>query len=89
VATFDQHAYYRSTVLPQFNQYCGYACLSQLHYWLKVEHIPPSLWVWQDGKLVPPSSADLSVEQFSDFLEAVLMHAGEWQILIDPPRGSE
>jgi len=72
-------------VLPKFAEYCGYALQTDLHYELKREHIPPSLWV--DGE--PPSSAALTVEQFSDFLERVLFHAGEWQIDIPSLRGSE
>ena len=87
MATFEQHAYYRTTVLPKWADYCGYANPGEMHYWLKVIHIPTSLWVWKDGSLEPPSCAHLSVEQFSDFLEAVLFHAGEERIYIPPPKG--
>lgn len=86
MATFDQHAYYRSQVLPVWAEYCGYANLGEMHYWLKVLHIPPDLWVWDGEELVPPSSAILTVEQFSAFLERVLFHAGEEQLYIPPPK---
>lgn len=85
MATFDQHAYYRTAVLPVFADYCGYSNPGEMHHWLKVIHVP--LELWRDGE--PPSSADLSVEQFSDFLERVLRHGGEEQLDFPPPRGSE
>jgi len=85
VATHEQHKWYRGVVLPILAEHWGWAVKSELHRALKVEHIPPSLWI--DGE--PPSSAALDVEQFSAFLQSVLYHAGEEQIEIPPPGGRE
>lgn len=83
MATFDQHAYYRIAVLPIWADYCGYSNPGEMHYWLKVIHISPELWL--DGE--PPSCAVLDVEQFSDFLERVIRHGVEERLSFPPPRG--
>ncbi len=92
-ATQDQHGYYRAVILPLLAEEWGWSRPSELHEALKREHIPVELWVeeWQAGKLVlvPPSTADLDVEQYSAFLQAVLDHAAEDRIAVPPPRGSE
>ena len=89
MATYEQHGYYRRKVLPALAEAWGDAVLSELHLDLKREHIPPDLWIWQDGEFKPPSTADLTVEQFSAFLQRVLNHAAQWQTPVPPPRGSE
>jgi len=90
--TLDQFGYYRSTVLPLLAETWGWADHAELHFRLKEKHIPPELWVprylgREAPMKEPPSSADLTVEQFSAFLQAVIEHAQEEGIAVPPPRG--
>lgn len=92
-ATHDQHGYYRSTVLPLLAEEWGWGDPDELHYWLKVKLVPTDLWVEKRiGKQLfvqPPSSGDLTVEQYSAFLQAVLDLAADSGIAVPPPRGRE
>jgi hypothetical protein len=93
--TQDQHGYYRSTVLPLLADEWGWADPGELHFRLKEKHLPPIVPVefWPYRKLgavemrEPPSIADLTVAQFSVFLQAVIDHATEEGIRVPPPRG--
>lgn len=91
-ATVDQHGYYRSTVLPLLADEWGWGDPDELHYWLKAKFIPTDLWVERriGGELSvqPPSSADLTVEQYGAFLQKVLDMAKDAGIAVPPPRGS-
>ena len=92
--THDKHGYYRSTVLPLLAEEWGWADQAELHFRLKEKHIPPELWVprylgREAPMMEPPSSADLTVEQFAAFLQAVIDHATEEGIRVPPPRGKE
>jgi len=92
--TQDQHGYYRGVVLPLLADEWGWADQAELHFRLKERHIPPELWVprylgREAPMREPPSSADLTVEQFSAFLQAVIDHATEEGISVPPPRGKE
>lgn len=96
-ATQDQHGYYRSTVLPLLAAEWGWSDPGELHYHLKVRHlpgiVPPSEWpkrrLGADELVEPPSMGDLTVEEASAFLQAVIDHATEERIAVPPPRGSE
>lgn len=92
-ATQDQHGFYRSTVLPLLAEEWGWGDPDELHYWLKVKLIPTDLWtekrVGKQLLVQPPSSGDLTVEQYSAFLQAVLDLAADSGIAVPPPRGSE
>jgi hypothetical protein len=93
-ARHTQHGYYRSTVLPLLAEEWGWADQAELHFRLKEKHIPPELWVSRYlGREVPtkepPSSADLTVEQFAAFVQAVIDHATEEGIRVPPPREKE
>jgi hypothetical protein len=95
--TQDQHGYYRGVVLPLLADEWGWSDQAELHYRLKERHLPPIVPIqeWPYRKLgrfetrEPPSSADLTVEQFSAFLQAVIDHATEERISVPPPRGKE
>ena len=93
-ARHTQHGYYRSTVLPLLAEEWGWADPGELHFRLKEKHIPPELWVprylGREAPMKgPPSSADLTVEQFAAFLQSVIDHAVEEGIRVPPPRGRE
>lgn len=92
-ASHDQHAYYRAAVLPLLAEEWGWSDHGELHYRLKEKHIPAELWVERRiGKAlerVPPSSADLTVEQFAAFLQGVIDHATEEGIRVPAPSGSD
>lgn len=95
-ATQDQHGYYRSTVLPLAADEWGWGDPAELHYRLKEKHLPaivpveewPRRRVGAEETVEPPSSADLTVEQFSAFLQAVIDQMTEAGIAVPPPRGS-
>lgn len=91
--THEQHGYYRSTILPLLAEEWGWSDPAELHYRLKEKHIPHELWITRrigDAEtLEPPSMADLTVEQASAFIQAVIDHATEERISIPPPRGKD
>lgn len=91
--TQSQHGYYRSTVLPLLAEEWGYGNPAELHYRLKEKHLPAIVpveqWPVRAFGPEPPSSADLTVEQFSLFLDAVLNQAKDAGIAVPAPRGSE
>lgn len=95
----DTHGYYRSTVLPLLAEEWGWADPDELHERLKEKHlrgiVPTEDPRWRlvrigaESELRPPSMADLTQEESSAYLDAVIKHAQEDGINVPPPRGSE
>jgi hypothetical protein len=93
--SLDQFGYYRGVILPLLAEEWGWADQAELHYRLKEKHLPPIVPVerWPYRKLgnvemrEPPSMADLTVEETSAFLQAVIDHATEEGIRVPQPRG--
>lgn len=95
----DTHGYYRSTVLPLLAEEWGWADPDELHERLKEKHlrgiVPAEDPRWRlvrigaDSELLPPSMGDLTQEESSEYLDAVIRHAQEDGINVPPPRGSD
>ena len=91
--TRDQMGYYRGVVLPLLAESWGWDDTDELHFRLKEKWLPPIIPVnqWPYRKLgtvemrEPPSSADLTMEQFSAFLTAVITHAAHEGITVPEP----
>ena len=96
-ATREQHGYYRGIVLPFLAREWGWGDAAELHYGLKRKHMPAIIpieeWtasrIGREVKMEPPSHADLDVEQFRLFLDAVLAEAMDSGITVPPPAGKE
>ena len=86
-ATTNQHAYYRSTVLPIIAEWCGYDArdgsdLEKIHIGLKRKVFGVRI---VNGLEVVVSHADVDVEEFSDFLDKVLRWAAEGGCYVPGP----
>jgi hypothetical protein len=87
--TQDQMGYYRSVVLPEFAREYGEDSLDAMHYTLKSEFLPKQEQVNHiTGEILyrVPSLADLTIEEFSGFLDAVIRQAAINGWPITPPR---
>jgi hypothetical protein len=95
--TLDQFGYYHAVILPLLAEEFGWGDPAELHFCLKERHLPaivpihewPYRKVGKDEMRYPPSMADLTVEQASAFLQAVLDQAADSGINVPPPRGKE
>lgn len=93
----DQHGYYRSTILPLLAEEWGWGNPAELHRELKLLHLPKIIPVedWPSRRIGiawiadVPSMGDMTKEQSSAFLQAVLDQAADAGIAVPPPRGSE
>ena len=96
-ATQDQHGYYRGVVLPILAEEWGWGDPTQLHIELKARLLPgivpmeewPMCRIGHEVRIEPPSHADLDVEQFRLYLDAVLAMAADAGVIVPPPTGSE
>lgn len=92
----DQHGYYRAVVLPLLADEWGWGNPAELHRELKLLHLPKIIPVedWPSRRIGTawiadvPSMGDMSKEQSSAFLQAVLDQAADAGISVPPPRGS-
>jgi hypothetical protein len=92
----DQHGYYRAVILPLLAEEWGWGNPAELHRELKLLHLPKIIPVedWPTRRIGvawiadPPSMGDMSKEQSSAFLQAVLDQAADAGISVPPPRGS-
>lgn len=92
----DQHGYYRSTVLPLLAEEWGWGNSAELHRELKLLHLPaiipleewPTRQIGKADVRDVPSMGDMTREQSSAFLQAVLDQAADAGIAVPPPRGS-
>ena len=93
----DQHGYYRAVILPLLAEEWGWGNPAELHRELKLLHLPkiipvedwPARCIGVAWIADPPSMADMSKEQSSAFLQAVLDQAADAGIAVPAPRGSE
>ena len=94
--TQDQHGYYRAVILPLLADEWGWGNPAELHRELKLLHLPkiipveewPKRHIGRDVIVDVPSMADMTQEQSSAFLQAVLDQAADAGIAVPPPRGS-
>src|SRR5512139_1810336 len=90
--SLETHGYYRGVVLPLLCEEWGWGNPAELHRELKLLHlpkiIPTSEWprrrLGADEIVDPPSMADMTQEQSSAFLQAVLEMAAEAGIVVPP-----
>ena len=95
--SLDQHGYYRAAVLPLLASEWGWGNPAELHRELKLLHLPkiipveewPRRRIGLDEIVDVPSMADMTKEQSSAFIQAVLDQAADAGIVVPPPRGSE
>jgi hypothetical protein len=95
--TQDQHGYYRSTVLPLLAEEWGWGNPAELHLELKRLHLPaiipadrwPRKWIGKAEVIDVPSMGDMSKEESSAFLQAVLDQAADAGIAVPAPRGAK
>lgn len=91
--TREQMGYYRGVVLPLLAEEWGWDDRDELHFRLKEKHIPRELWTKRrlgaEELCEPPSSADLTQEQFSEFLTAVITQATHDGIVVPEPHRVE
>ena len=93
----DQHGYYRSTVLPLLAEEWGWGNPAELHRELKLLHLPaiipadrwPRKWIGKAEVRDVPSMGEMTKEQSSAFLQAVLDQAADAGIAVPAPRGSK
>jgi len=93
----DTHGYYRALILPLLAEEWGWGNPAELHRELKLLHLPkiipveewPRRRIGRDEIVDVPSMADMTQEQSSAFLQAVLDQAKDAGISVPPPRGSE
>ena len=93
----DQHGYYRSTVLPLLAEEWGWGNPAELHRELKLLHLPaiipadrwPRKWIGKAEVRDVPSMGEMTKEQSSAFLQAVLDQAADAGIAVTAPRGSK
>lgn len=92
-ASHDQHGYYRAVVLPLLAEEWGWDDRDELHFRLKERHIPRELWmerrIGSDVESMPPSSGELTMEQFSAYLTAVITHATLEGVIVPEPHQIE
>lgn len=92
----DQHGYYRAVILPLLAEEWGWGNPAELHRELKLLHLPRIIPVedWPSRRIGvawiadPPSMGDMTKEQSSAYLQAVLEQAADAGINVPPPRGS-
>ena len=95
--TEDQHGYYRAAILPLLAEEWGWGDPGELHRELKRLHLPkiipieewPRHRVGREEVVCLPSMADMTKEQTSAFIQAVLDQAADAGIAVPPPRGKE
>lgn len=97
--TVDQHGYYRAVVLPLAAEEWGWGNPAQLHRGLKLLHLPKIVPTddprWRTCRIgastyaEPPSMGELSREESSAYIDAVIRQMQEDGINVPPPRGSE
>ncbi len=95
--TEDQHGYYRAAVLPLLAEEWGWGNPKELHRELKRLHLPkiipivewPRHYLGREEVVCLPSMADMTKEQSSAFIQAVLDQAADAGIAVPPPRGKE
>ena len=93
----DQHGYYRSTVLPLLAEEWGWGNPAELHRELKLLHLPgiiplgewPTRQIGKSPVRDVPSMGDMSKEESSAFLQAVLDQAADAGIAVPAPRGAK
>ena len=80
----DLYGYYYSTVLPEFAEAYGEACIATMHTelktWFAARVNPDTL------ELEVPSLADLTVSEMAEFVDKVLRRAALNGWYISPPR---
>lgn len=96
----DTHGYYRGVVLPLAAEEWGWADPDELHDALKLKHLP-GIIPTEDGRwrvrrfgkdecrVEAPSMAEMSQEESSRYVDAVIRQMQEDGINVPPPRGSE
>ncbi len=87
--TQPQLAYYWATILPEFAEFVGEQDTRALHHDLKDAFLQKRERVNHlTGEIVLeiPSLADLSIEQMSEYMDAVLVQAAKLGVHISPPR---
>jgi len=95
--SLDQHGYYRAVLLPLACEEWGWGNPAELHRELKLLHLPqiipveewPRRRIGRDEIVDVPSMADMTQEQSSAFLQAVIDQMTDAGIVVPPPRGSE
>ncbi len=95
--TQDQHGYYRSTLLPLAAEEWGWGNPAELHHELKLLHLPkiipmgdwPSRRLGRDEVMDTPSMGDMTKEESSAFIQAVIDQMRDAGIVVPAPRGSE
>ena len=93
----DTHGYYRGVALPLLAEEWGWGNPAELHRELKLLHLPkiipveewPRRRIGLDEIVDVPSMADMTQEQSSAFVQAVLDQAKDAGIAVPPPRGRE
>jgi hypothetical protein len=96
-ASHDQHGYYRACILPLLAEEWGWGDPGELHRELKLLHLPkvipveewPRRRIGRNEIVDVPSCADMSIDQFRQFLQAVLDQAADAGVIVPPPRGVE
>ena len=89
--TAEQNAYYWGVVLPAIQAFIvehrgeNYSC-DDIHEWYRDEFLPhKEIAIKGKIKVVRPSTARLTVKEFSEYLERVIHHAAENRIVIPAP----
>ncbi len=95
--TLDQHGYYRAVILPLAAEEWGWGNPAELHYELKLLHLPGVVPIerWPrrrlgvlDRRSEPPSCADLTKDEMRQFIDLVIRQMQDAGIDVPPPRRS-
>lgn len=89
--TAEQNAYYWGVLLLTIQAFIlehrgeNYSCYD-IHEWYRDEFLPhKTITIKGKEKVVRPSTARLTVKEFSDYLERIIQHCAENRIIIPAP----
>lgn len=86
IRSIQQNSYYWGVVLPIIAEHTGHSS-NELHEIYKRLFLPPRIisYAGRDLKM-PSSTADLSISEFIEYIDRIVVHAGEMGVVIPEPK---